>query len=45
MRNASAIFMSGTEAITCLLQILTLRSYEERVGVVNKEWAIKGVQR
>ena len=32
MRSASAIFMSCTEAITCLLQIPTLRSCEERMG-------------
>ena len=32
MRSASAIFMSRTEAITCLLQIVTLRSCEERMG-------------
>ena len=38
MRSASAIFMSRTEAITCLSQIVTLRGSEE-------EWEIKGVQR
>jgi len=32
MRSASAIFMSRTEAITCLLQIVTLHSCEERMG-------------
>ena len=31
MRSASAICMSHTEAITCLLQIVTLRSCEERM--------------
>ena len=38
MRDASAIFMSRTEAITCLPQIVTLHSCEE-------EWGHKGVQR
>jgi len=32
MKNASAIFMSCTEATTCLLQIVTLRSFEEKMG-------------
>ena len=32
MRSAPAIFMSRTEAITCLPQIVTLRSCEERMG-------------
>ena len=32
MRSASAIFMSRTEAITCLPQVITLRGYEERMG-------------
>ena len=32
MRSASAIFMSRTEAITCLPQIVTLRGCEERMG-------------
>ena len=32
MRSASAIFMSRTEAITCLPQIITLRGCEERMG-------------
>ena len=32
MRSASAIFMSLTEAITCLPQIVTLCSCEERMG-------------
>ena len=32
MRSASAIFISRTEAITCLPQIVTLRSSEERMG-------------
>ena len=32
MRNAFAIFISHTEAITCLPQIVTLRSCEERMG-------------
>jgi len=31
MRSASAIFMSHTEAITCLLQIVTLHGCEERM--------------
>jgi len=32
MRSASAIFMSHTEAITCLPQIVTLHGCEERMG-------------
>jgi len=32
MRSASAIFMSRTEAITCPVQIVTLRGCEERMG-------------
>jgi len=32
MRSASVIFMSRTEAITCLLQTVTLRGCEERIG-------------
>jgi len=32
MRSASAIFMSRTEAIACLPQIVTLRGCEERIG-------------
>ena len=32
MRSASVIFMSRTEAITCLLQIVTLHGCEERMG-------------
>jgi len=32
MRSASAIFMSRTEVIMCLLQIVTLRGCEERMG-------------
>ena len=31
MRSASAIFMSRTEAITCLPQIVTLRGCAERM--------------
>ena len=38
MRSASAIFMSHTEAITCLPQTITLHGCEN-------EWEIKGVQR
>ena len=30
--SASVIFMSRTETITCLLQIVTLRGCEERMG-------------
>jgi len=30
MRSASSSFMSRTEAISCLLQIVTLRSCEEK---------------
>jgi len=33
MRSASAIFMSCTEAITCLPQIVTVRGCEETMGV------------
>ena len=32
MRSASAIFVSHTEAIMCLPQIVTLRGCEERMG-------------
>ena len=32
MKTASAIFMSCTEAITCLPQIVTLSGCEERMG-------------
>ena len=32
MRNASEIFMSHTEAITCLPHIVTLCGCEERMG-------------
>ena len=32
MRSASVIFMSPTEAITCLPQIFALPSCEERIG-------------
>ena len=32
MRSASAIFMSCTEAITCLPQIVILQGWEERMG-------------
>ena len=32
MRSASAIFMSRTEAIMCLPQIVTLRGFEEKMG-------------
>ena len=32
MKSALAIFMSRTEAITCLPQIVTLHSCEERMG-------------
>ena len=32
MRSAPAIFMSCTEAITCLPQIVTLRGCEEKMG-------------
>jgi len=32
MRSASVIFMSQTEAITCLPQIVTLCGCEERMG-------------
>ena len=32
MRSVSAIFMSHSEAITCLPQIVTLRGCEERMG-------------
>jgi len=32
MKSASAIFMSHTEAITCLPQIITFRGCEERMG-------------
>jgi len=32
MISASAIFMSHTEAIVCLPQIVTLRGCEERMG-------------
>ena len=32
MRSASAIFMSCTESIMCLLQIITLHNCEERMG-------------
>ena len=32
MRSASTIFMSRTEAIMCLLQIVTLSGCEERMG-------------
>jgi len=32
MRSASVIFMSRTEAIMCLPQIVTLHSCEERMG-------------
>jgi len=32
MRSASAIFMSRTEATTCLPQIITLCGCEERMG-------------
>jgi len=32
MKNATAIFMSHTEAITCLPQIITLRGCEEKNG-------------
>ena len=39
MRSASAIFMSCTEAITCLLQIVTLR------GFVKKEWELDHFER
>ena len=33
MRSASAIFMSRTEAILCLPQIVTLHGCEERMGI------------
>jgi len=32
MRSTTAIYMSLTEVITCLLQIITLRHCEERIG-------------
>ena len=32
MRNASAFFMSQTETIMCLTQIVTLHGCEERMG-------------
>ena len=32
MRSASVIFMFRTEAIMCLLQIVTLRGCEQRMG-------------
>ena len=32
MRSASLMYMSLTEAITCLPQIITLHGYEERMG-------------
>ena len=32
MRSASAIFVSHTEAIMCLPQIVTLRGCEEKYG-------------
>ena len=32
MRSVSVIFMSRIEAIMCLLQIVTIRSCEERMG-------------
>jgi len=32
MRSASVIFISRTEAIKCLPQIVTLRGCEERMG-------------
>ena len=32
MRSASAIFVSHTEAIACLPQIVTLHGCEERMG-------------
>ena len=32
MRSASAIFVSRTEAIMCLPQIVTLCGFEERMG-------------
>jgi len=32
MRSASVIFMSRTEAIMCLPQIITLHGCEERMG-------------
>jgi len=32
MRSASVIFMSRTEAIMCLQQIITLQGCEERMG-------------
>jgi len=38
MRGTSAIFVSRTEAITCLLQIITLRGCEERMG---DQWSTK----
>jgi len=32
MKSASSIFMSSTEVITCLPQIITLCGCEERMG-------------
>jgi len=44
MRSATAIFMSHTEAIMCLPQIVTLCSCEERMGAQRGKKVAKGMQ-